>query len=71
MSPSWSRARAVTFFTRDLGFFDPNNRSRDYCIVCLAVGQHEAVSGAFARRRECRRRSARASRIVAESDSIR
>ena len=43
MSPSCSRARPVTFFTRDLGFFDPNNRSRDYCIVCLAVGQHEVA----------------------------
>lgn len=41
--PFLRRARRVTLFTRDLGFFDPKNRSRDYCIVCLAVGQHEVA----------------------------
>ena len=41
--PFLRRARPVTFFTRDLGFFDAKNLSRDYCIVCLAIGQHEAA----------------------------
>jgi hypothetical protein len=41
--PFLHRTRRVTFFTRDLGFFDSKNRSREYCIVTLAVGQHEVA----------------------------
>jgi hypothetical protein len=46
--PLLRRTGGVTFFTRDLGFFDAKNRSRAYSIVCLAVGQNEV--GAFVRR---------------------
>ena len=37
------QTRRVTFFTRDLGFYEPTNRARSYCIVCLAVGQQEVA----------------------------
>jgi len=37
------RTRSTTFFTRDLRFYETRNRARDYCIVCLAVGQHEVA----------------------------
>jgi hypothetical protein len=32
-----------TFFTRDLGFFDEDNRHSHYAIVCLAVSQKEVA----------------------------
>lgn len=35
--------RAVTFFTRDLGFLWGANPHGTYCLVCLAVGQQEAA----------------------------
>ena len=38
------RTGQVTFFTRDLRFFDAKNRSPDCCIVCLAVGQYEVAA---------------------------
>ena len=41
--PFLGRTRRVTFFTRDLGFYEAKNRSANYCIVCLAVGQHEVA----------------------------
>ena len=37
------RTGRVTFLTRDLRFYDARNRSRDYCLVCLAVGQYEVA----------------------------
>lgn len=37
------RTRSATFFTRDLRFYDARNRARNYCIVCMAVGQHEVA----------------------------
>jgi hypothetical protein len=42
------RTRNVTFFTRDIGFFDPKLRHPFYCLVCLNVGKYE--SALFARR---------------------
>jgi hypothetical protein len=41
--PLLRRTRRVTFFTRDLGFYDAKNRSSACCIVCLAVGQQEVA----------------------------
>lgn len=41
--PFLRRTGRVTFFTRDLRLFDAKNRSLDYCIVCLAVGQYEVA----------------------------
>jgi hypothetical protein len=35
--------RGVTFFTRDLRFYGAKNCSENYCMVCLAVSQHEAA----------------------------
>jgi hypothetical protein len=32
-----------TFFTRDLGFFDPESRHPSYCLVCLDVNQKDAA----------------------------
>jgi hypothetical protein len=34
----------VTFFTRDLGFYDRHLCHAGYCVACLAVGQYEAAS---------------------------
>ncbi len=36
--------RSVTFFTRDLGFYDNKLCHANYCLVCLAVGQYEVAS---------------------------
>ncbi len=36
--------RSATFFTRDLGFYERSLCHPSYCIVCLAVGQHEVAS---------------------------
>jgi hypothetical protein len=41
--PLLRRIRRVTFFTRDLRFYEAKSRSANYCLVCLAVGQHEAA----------------------------
>jgi hypothetical protein len=41
--PFLQQNRRVTFFTRNLRFFEANNRSRKYCLVCLAVGQYEVA----------------------------
>jgi hypothetical protein len=41
--PLLRRIRGVTFFTRDLRFYEAKNRSANYCLVCLALGQHEAA----------------------------
>ncbi|MFQ5667818.1 MAG: hypothetical protein ACE5I7_15505 [Candidatus Binatia bacterium] len=30
-------------FHRDLGFYQAKSRSANYCLVCLAVRQHEAA----------------------------
>lgn len=35
---------SVTFFTRDLGFYERRLCHADYCLVVLAVGQYEAAS---------------------------
>lgn len=42
------QTRNVTFFTRDLGFFDRKLRHARYCLVCLNVGKYETA--VFARR---------------------
>jgi len=42
------RLRQPTFFTRDLGFYDPALRHQHYTIVVAAVGQYELA--AFVRR---------------------
>jgi hypothetical protein len=34
----------VTFFTRDLGFFQRGPAHRGYCLVCLEVGESEVAS---------------------------
>lgn len=35
--PLLHQSRAVTFFTRDLGFYRQNLCHANYCLVCLAV----------------------------------
>ena len=42
--PLLHRLGPVTFFTRDLGFYDRRLCHARYCIVVLAVGQYEAAS---------------------------
>jgi hypothetical protein len=42
------RHRGVTFFTRDLGFYDRSLCHRRYCLVCLGVSKDEVAI--FARR---------------------
>jgi len=42
--PLLHRLSPVTFFTRDLGFYDQRLCHAGYCIVVLAVGQYEAAS---------------------------
>ena len=42
--PLLHQSRSATFFTRDLGFYERNFCHPNYCIVCLAVGQHEIAS---------------------------
>lgn len=46
--PFLRRLRSVTFFTRDLGFYQSTLCHTRYCLVCLAVGQYEAAT--FTRR---------------------
>lgn len=41
--PLLRRIRRLTFFTRDLRFYEAKSLSANYCLVCLAVGQHEAA----------------------------
>ncbi len=36
--------RSVTFFTRDLGFYDNRLCHPNYCLVCLAAGKYEVAS---------------------------
>lgn len=40
--------RSVTFFTRDLDFYERKLCHANYCLVCLAIGQYEVAS--FTRR---------------------
>jgi hypothetical protein len=42
--PLLHRLGRVTFFTRDLGFYDRHLCHADYCLACLAVGQYETAS---------------------------
>ena len=35
--------RSVTFFTRDLGFYDRRLSHRKYCLVCLATDKYEVA----------------------------
>lgn len=42
--PLLHRLSPVTFFTRDLGFYDQRLCHAGYCLVVLAVGQYEAAS---------------------------
>jgi hypothetical protein len=42
------QTRKATFFTRDLGFFDPKLCHSSYCLVCLNVDKYETA--VFARR---------------------
>ncbi len=35
---------SVTFFSRDLGFYNYRYCHESYCLVCLDVGQYEAAS---------------------------
>ena len=42
--PLLHRLGPVTFFTRDLGFYDRRLCHARYCIVVLAAGQYEAAS---------------------------
>lgn len=37
------RTGRATFFTRDLRFYEAKSRAVNYCVVCLAVGQHEVA----------------------------
>ncbi len=39
-----ARLKAPTFFTRDLRFYEPRLCDARYCLVVLAVEQHEAAS---------------------------
>ena len=42
--PLLHRLRSVTFFTRDLGFYQRSLCHKNYCLVCLSVGQYETAS---------------------------
>ena len=46
--PLLHRLKTVTFFTRDIGFYNRQLCHADYCLVCLAVNQYEVAS--FVRR---------------------
>jgi hypothetical protein len=46
--PLLHQLKAVTFFTRDIGFYNRHLCHADYCLVCLAVNQYEVAS--FVRR---------------------
>lgn len=46
--PLFHRLKTVTFFTRDIGFYNRQLCHADYCLVCLAVNQYEVAS--FVRR---------------------
>ena len=35
--------RDTTFFTRDMGFYDPKLCHSRYCLVCLVVGKEEVA----------------------------
>ena len=42
--PLLHRLKSVTFFTRDIGFYNRYLCHADYCLVCLAVNQYEVAS---------------------------
>ena len=42
--PLLHRLGSVTFFTRDLGFYERDLCHPAHCLVCLAVGQYEAAT---------------------------
>jgi hypothetical protein len=42
--PLLHHLKSVTFFTRDIGFYNRRLCHTDYCLVCLAVNQYEAAS---------------------------
>lgn len=42
--PLLHRFRSVTFFTRDIGFYESKLCHANYCLVCLAVSQYEVAS---------------------------
>ncbi len=42
--PLLHRYRSMTFFTRDLGFYQSKLCHSKYCIVCLSIGQYEVAS---------------------------
>src|SRR3990172_3026510 len=46
--PFLQQLRRPTFFTRDLGFYEPSLCHRRYCLVCMAIGKYEVAS--FVRR---------------------
>ncbi len=41
--PLLMKLRRPTFFTRDLGFYDQSFCHNRYCLVCLAVDEHEVA----------------------------
>lgn len=42
--PLLHQLHSVTFFTRDIGFYNYHLCHANYCLVCLAVGQYEVAS---------------------------
>ncbi len=42
--PLLLQLRRPTFFTRDLGFYERSLCHARYCLVCMAVGRHEAAT---------------------------
>lgn len=64
--PLLHQLRAVTFFTRDLGFYRRNLCHNNYCLVCLAVSQYESASFTrrFLRHSEFNTRAKRMGKVV-------
>ena len=42
--PLLHKLKTVTFFTRDIGFYDRQLCHADYCLVCLDLSQYEVAS---------------------------
>ena len=42
--PFLHRLGSLTFFTRDLGFYERSLCHANYCLACLAVSQYDAAS---------------------------
>jgi len=42
--PLLRQQRRATFFTHDLGFFDPSLRHKSYALVCLDISAKEAAT---------------------------